>query len=107
MNTIQEEKKSILPANQLTSEPSKDAKAIDSLSSQLTELKDRHLEERFIWITVCSTLLNGLLFQNLSIGPAILIGVGEIIILFCLAKIYGVDWLSELIDKYGMIGKDK
>jgi hypothetical protein len=75
-----------------------DAKA--ALETQLSEIKDARNEERFIWIVVCTILVDVIWFRN-AINPVLplVILVLELLVLLVLARRMGIDDLVSLVDR--------
>ena len=50
-------------------EPDPKDQTISSLEGTIEDLKDKHYEERFIWILVCVILADAFIFPTSPIGP--------------------------------------
>lgn len=79
--------------------------AFARLQDEVVSLKDARLEERFIWIVVCTVLVDVLWFRSVS-NPAlpIVVMILELIILMILAKRMQIEDVQTLMERivYGM-----
>lgn len=79
--------------------------AFARLQEEVVRLKDARLEERFIWIVICTVLVDVLWFRSVS-NPAlpIVVMILELIILMILAKRMQIEDVQALMERivYGM-----
>lgn len=81
---------------------SEEAKRLEN-AARLQELydkeKEQRLEERFLWVFVVAIMFNSLVFLStegfLSFFPVFML---QLILLFGLAKMWGVDWAVQSLD---------
>lgn len=80
--------------------PSPKDEALAALETELDEVKDARIEERFLWILLCVVLVDVIWFSN-SPNPTfpIVILVLEIIGLFILARRMGVEEAERLLER--------
>lgn len=80
--------------------PDSKDETISSLERSIEDLKDKHYEERFIWILVCIVLADSFIFSHIENWTApIVIGVLEIIAIVILADRCRVNTVLPLIDR--------
>ncbi len=100
-NTINEPESSA-PQFTLIDGDSSDARdaALASLEAQLQASHDAHKEERFVWIVVC-TLLIDILWLRGSQNPIlpIVVLILELIVLLVLARRMGIEDIARLMDR--------
>jgi hypothetical protein len=71
-----------------------------ALEAQLSAEKDARNEERFIWIVVCTILVNVIWFRNASnpVLPLVIL-VLELLVLVVVARRMGIDDIVSLVDR--------
>ena len=73
---------------------------ISALENEIESLKDKHYEERFIWILVCMAIADAFLFSHIDNWTApLVIGVIELIAIVILADRCKVNTVMPLIDR--------
>lgn len=86
--------------------PDSKDETISSLERTVEDLKDKHYEERFIWIIVSIVLADAFIFSRIANWTApLVIGVLELIAVVVLADRCRVNTVMPLIDRItGAIG---
>lgn len=89
--------------------PDSKDKTISALENAVEELKDKHFEERFIWILVCMVIADAFLFSHIANWTApLVIGVIELVAIVILADRCKVNTVMPLIDRItGAIGANR
>jgi hypothetical protein len=76
-------------------------KQIATLQTQLEDVKEERKEERFCWALSLLILLNVFFFTNIDgWGAAISIVFLQLVLLIILARKWGVEDLTDILDKY-------
>ncbi|MFP4465016.1 MAG: hypothetical protein ACLFP8_07300 [Alphaproteobacteria bacterium] len=76
-------------------------KQIATLQTQLEEVKEERHEERFCWALSLLILLNVFFFTNMEgWGAPISILLLQLVLLIILARKWGVEDLTDILDKY-------
>lgn len=79
--------------------------AFARLQEEVVRIKDARLEERFIWIVICTVLVDVLWFRSVS-NPAlpVVVMILQLIILMILAKRMQIEDVQTLMERiiYGM-----
>lgn len=90
-------------------EESKTDDAVVEMERKLEAAKDRHLEERFVWVALTTILLTVLILHDSeSEMLPLAIVLLELPLLFWLAKKMGVESVAELFDRLiSDIGRNK
>jgi hypothetical protein len=79
---------------------------LEKLQADLADCKDQHMGERFMWIAVVMILFDALVFPPMRTwtGPLAIFAV-QLLLLFMVARRYGVKELAEWVDRLVAMAK--
>jgi hypothetical protein len=79
---------------------------VQELQADFADCKDQHMGERFMWIAVVMILFDALVFPPMRTwtGPLAIFAV-QLLLLFMVARRYGVKELAEWVDRLVAMAK--